>query len=90
MELLRFVIRRPPGFRDAGPRTPPAAAAAGDDAMTARSAARSTKGRPLEVTIRGSTIVPSRSIWKCTTGLVCTDWAGLNQFMLMIRTIRSM
>jgi hypothetical protein len=62
----------------------------GEEAITARRAARSTKASPLEVTIRASVTVPSRSIWKWTTGLTCTIWAGLNQLRLMIMTIRSM
>ena len=37
-----------------------------------------------------SVIVPSRSIWKCTTGVVGTVCAGLNQFRPMIATMRSM
>ena len=41
----------------------------GEDTATERRAARSTKARPLETTIRGFVTPPSRSIWKWTTGL---------------------
>ena len=82
LSMIRWTPRlRPPNSWGRG--------ASGDEAITARKAALSTKGNPLDLSTCGSLIVPSRSIRNRIMGEIGTDSAGLNQFIPIVTSIRS-